>query len=132
MSTRRKLAWSGSAVLFALLLAFGAIPAQNGVEQTPTQAVFYGKNVEPGSKVEVIVSGTPCGVTTVDSNGKWQLTMACTDPQTGETPREVSTAKRFQDSWQVAIALGGLFALIAGLPYIFGWLNRKQLASRNK
>jgi hypothetical protein len=68
-----KIAAAGA--LAALVLSLGMAFASSANAQTPP-AVFYGKGLAAGARVEAFIGGRSCGSATVNAAGEWSIQVA--------------------------------------------------------
>src|SRR5437762_12592131 len=65
------------AAVAALMLSLGMAFASTAHAQTPP-AVFYGKGLKAGDKVEAFIGGKSCGTSTVNAAGEWAIQISAT------------------------------------------------------
>lgn len=62
------------AAVAALMLTVSMSLAETATAQTPP-AVFYGKGLKSGDKVEAVVGGKSCGTATANAAGEWSISV---------------------------------------------------------
>lgn len=65
------------AAVAALMLTMSMALAETADAQTPP-AVFYGKGLKSGDKVEAMIAGKSCGTATANAAGEWSISVAST------------------------------------------------------
>lgn len=63
------------AAVAALMLTLGMAMAETASAQTPP-AVFYGKGLTSGARVEAMIGGRSCGTATANAAGEWSISVA--------------------------------------------------------
>lgn len=63
------------AAVAALMLTMSMALAETADAQTPP-AIFYGKGLKSGDKVEALVAGKSCGTATANAAGEWSISVA--------------------------------------------------------
>lgn len=62
------------AAVAALMLTLGMAMAETASAQTPP-AVFYGKGLTSGARVEALIAGRSCGTATANAAGEWSISI---------------------------------------------------------
>ena len=62
------------AAVAALMLTMSLALAETADAQTPP-AVFYGKGLKSGDKVEAMIAGKSCGTATANAAGEWSISV---------------------------------------------------------
>jgi hypothetical protein len=65
------------AAVAALMLTVSMSLAETATAQTPP-AVFYGKGLKSGDKVEATIGGKSCGTATANAAGEWSISVQST------------------------------------------------------
>lgn len=72
------------AAVAALMLTMSLALAETADAQTPP-AVFYGKGLKSGDRVEALIGGKSCGTATANAAGEWSISVQSNNVACGPT-----------------------------------------------